>query len=148
MRRPSKKELKAFLEFDSRVCRAVRDLRIENFKELWVSEREYLRHIKKRIKRGYIEDVDDYIDKIKEVFFHPDNVRWKKYNKEYKNRSNRFDRFYYQKENLWVDIFLENGKIATAFVMDEKDFEEILLEGDLSTFEIIDINIEDIRYAT
>jgi len=71
-----------------------------------------------------------------------------KYNKEYKNRSNRFDRFYYQKENLCVDIFLENGKIATAFVMDKKDFEEILIEGDLSTFEIIDINIEDIRYAT
>jgi len=37
MRNPSKEELEAFLKFDSRVCKAVRDLRIENFKELWVN---------------------------------------------------------------------------------------------------------------
>ncbi len=74
MRIPSKEELEAFLEFDSRICEAIRDLRLENFKELWVSEREYRKHIQKRIDKAHIKNEEDYIRKIKDAFFNPDDI--------------------------------------------------------------------------
>jgi len=147
MRRPSKKELEAFLEFDSRVCRAVRDLRIENFKELWVSEREYRKHIQKRLKEKVIEDENDYIRKIKDCVIYPDEVYFRKYTKEAKKVFDRWDRVYYKKDNMWVSIFNERGKINTAFFIIKDFIKEVLSKGDKRQFDIIVIDTKELLNA-
>jgi len=52
---------------------------------------------------------------------------------------------YYKAKEFWIDVFLENGKIVTAFEIDQKEYEEILLKGDRTTFELIDIPVKEIR---
>ena len=143
MRKPSKEELEIFLEFDSRVYKAVRDLRLENFKELWMSEREYRKHIQKRIDKAHIKNEEDYIRKIKDAFFNPDDIKWKRYRYDFKKIADRFDRIYYKKSDFWLDVFLENGKLVTAYRL-EKDYYDILLKGNIETFEIIDIQVDEV----
>ena len=113
--------------------------------ELWVSVRDYKRHIKRRFERNHIKSIDDYLTKIKDTFLNPDEIKWKKYKQDYKIKNNRLDRFYYRKGDFWIDVFLENGKITTAFKMDKKRYETIILEGNINTFDIFDISIKDLR---
>ena len=144
MRSASEEELKEFLEVDKRIFEIVKNLDESNFKELWVSEREYKKHMLKRLKKGHIESKKDYIEKIKDAFLHPDDVKWKKYKSDFKQKANRFDRFYYKKGDWWVDVFLENEKIVTAYKL-EKDYFEVLLKGDKNTFEIIDVPVKELK---
>ena len=144
MRRATEDELKEFLEIDKKIFDVVKNLNEENFKDLWVSEKELKRHIRRRLDKKHIKNKKDYILKIKDAFLSPDDIKWKKYTPEFKEKSNRFDRIYYKKGEWWVDVFLENGKIVTAYKL-EKDYFEILLKGDMNTFEIIDIPIKEIK---
>jgi len=144
MRNVSKEELKEFLKADKNILEVVKNLDEGNFKELWVNEREYKKHMLKRLKKGHIKNKKDYIKKIKDTFLNPDDVKWKKYKSDFKQKSKRFDRFYYKKGDWWVDIFLENNKIVTAYKL-EKDYFEILLKGNRDTFEIINIPIEELK---
>ena len=144
MRKPSKEELEAFLEFDSRVYKAVRDLRLENFKELWMSEREYKKHIQKRLKERVIEDEDDYIQKIRDCVIYPDEVYFRKYRKEAKENFDRWDRAYYKKDNMWVSIFNERAKINTAFFIIKDFTKDVLAKGDKTQFDIIAIDTKEL----
>jgi hypothetical protein len=144
MRNANEKELKEFLEFDKKIYDVVKNLNKDNFKDLWTSEWEYKKHLKKRVKKEHITDVEDYIQKIKDAFLNPDDIKWKKYKKDYKEKANRWDRFYYKKGNFWVNVFVENGKLATAFEI-EKDYIEIISRGDKNTFEIIDIDKKEVK---
>ena len=83
---------------------------------------------------------------INETFENPYDIKWKRYKKDFKQASNRFDRLYYKAKEFWIDVFLENGKIVTAFEIDQKEYEEILLKGDRTTFELIDIPVKEIRW--
>ncbi len=93
---------------------------------------------------GVIRDENDYIRQVKETFLHPEDVKWKKFKNDFKQKHDRDDRMYYKRGNMWVDVFFENGKLSTAFVLSKK-YEDILFKGDKATFEIIDIQIRDIR---
>ena len=144
MREPTKEELREFLKFDGKIYSKVKDLNEDNFKELWVSEREYEKHIKKRLKEDVIKNERDYIDKIKNCVINPDEIYVKKYKEEIKEKFNRWDRVYYKKSDMWVAIFNEKSKISTAYYI-MKDFNEILLKGEKNQFEIIIINIEELK---
>ena len=145
MREATREELEKFREIDGKIFEAIKNLNKDNFKELWVDEREYERHLRRRFERGHIKSEKEYIEKIKEAFEHPYDVKWKRYTNDFKEKSNRFDRMYYKAQGFWIDIFLENGKIITAFEIDEKRYEEILTKGDVNTFELLDIPIKEIR---
>lgn len=114
-------------------------------KELWVNDKEYRKHIRRRLEKGHIKSEEEYLLKIKETFENPYDIKWKRYKKDFKQASNRFDRLYYKAKEFWIDIFLENGKIVTAFEIDQKEYEEILLKGDRATFELIDIPVKEVR---
>ena len=144
IRETTRSELKEFLSIDKKIFSDIKDLNQENFKALWLNKREYERLLPRRLKKGHIKKEEEYIQKIKEAFLNPDDVKWKRYKNDFKQKANRYDRLYYRKGEWWVDVFLENGKIVTAFEI-EKDYFEILAKGDVNSFEIININIKDIR---
>ena len=144
MREANESELKEFLVIDRKIFDNIRNINQENFKTLWLNEKEYKRHLQRRLKKGHIKNEEEYIQKIKEVFLNPSDIKWKKYKTGYKKDRDRFDRIYYRKGEFWVDVFLENGKIVTAFEI-EKDYFEILMKGDINTFEIININRKDAK---
>ena len=89
MKEPTKEELEEFLKFDNKIYKLIKDLNESNFKELWVSEREYKRHIQKRLKEKVIKDKKDYINKIKDCVINPDEIYLKKYTKEIKEKFNK-----------------------------------------------------------
>jgi len=144
MREATKEELEKFREIDGIILKAVKNLNEDNFKKLWINEKECKKHIKKRIAEGVIKDENDYIEKIKIAFLYPDEIKWKKYKNEFKQKHNRMDRIYYKKGDMWVDVFFEDGKLSTAFVL-KKRYEDILLKGNKRTFDIIDIDARRVR---
>ncbi len=68
MREATKEELEKFREIDGIILEAVKNLNEDNFKELWINEKECKKHIKKRLSEGVIKDESDYIEKIKIAF--------------------------------------------------------------------------------
>jgi len=144
MRKPTEEELKSFKTIDEIIGSRMVTLDMENFKKLWIDEKEYKKHIARRIADGAIDDENDYIGKIKEAFDAPDTVLWKKFTHRYKSLHSRYDRIYYMKGKWWVDIFFENGKISTAFMLNRK-FSEIVMKGDRKVFDVIDIPIGEVR---
>ena len=146
MRSASKEELEEFLENDKKILEIIKDLNVGNFKELWISEKEYRKHILKRLKEKVIENEKDYIDKIKNCVLNPDGVYIKKYTREAKEKFDRWDRVYYKKNNMWVAIFNEKAKINTAYYI-TKDFNEILFKGDRNQFDILLIDIKELENA-
>jgi len=146
MRKATKEELEEFLEIDKKIFDIVKNLNEETFKDLWVSEREYKKHIKKRLNEKVIENENDYIEKIKECVTNPDEIYLKKYSPEIKEQFNRWNRIYYKKNNLWVSIFNEKGKINTAYFI-SKDFNEILFKGNKSHFDILIVSVKELKNA-
>ena len=71
------------------------------------------------------------------LFFIP-MIYLKKFDETFKKEYNRYDRIFYKKGDWWVDIFLETGKIATAFKV-EKEWKDILYKGEEGTFQIYTI---------
>ncbi len=144
MRRPTEDELKEFLQIDRKIHKKVKNLNRDNFQDLWINEKEYKKHIIKRKAEGVIDNEEDYIRKIQETFLKPDRIVWKKFTYEFKKNHRRYDRIYYRSDDIWVDVFFENGKLSTAFVLNKK-FSDIIFKGDAKTFEILDIPIEKVK---
>ena len=144
MRKPTEEQLKSFKAIDRTISDCMATLDAKNFQKLWIDEKEYKKHLARRIADGAIDDENDYIGKIKEAFDAPDTVIWKKFTHAYKELHGRYDRIYYMKGNWWVDIFFENGKISTAFVLN-RQFSEIVMKGDKKVFDLIDIPISEVR---
>ncbi len=94
MREATKEEIEQFQKIDVKILEVIKRLNEENFKELWVSEREHKKHVRKRMSEGVVLDESDYIQKIKDTFLHPDDIKWKKYKNEFKQKHNRMDRIY------------------------------------------------------
>ena len=65
-----------------------------------MSEREYKKHIQKRLNKSHIKNEEDYIKKIKDTFFNPDDIKWKKYRYNFKKKADRFDKIYYKKSDF------------------------------------------------
>ncbi len=124
-----------FYSIEKKIKNNIKELTLKNFDNLWSSKESLRKHIDKRIKKGHIKDEKDYLEKIKETFFNPDKIYLKKFNSNFKKEFNRLDRIFYRKDEWWVDIFLENGNIATAFKK-ERGWREILYKGDQNNFEI------------
>ena len=127
-----------FFSIENRIKNNLEDLTLENFADLWNSEEALKKHIEKRIRKGHIKNAKDYLEKIKDTFLNPDEIYLKKFNDDFKRKNNRLDRIFYKKGKWWVDVFLEDGKIATAFKI-EREWEEVLYKGDINTFEIYQI---------
>ncbi len=68
----------------------------------------------------------------------------KKYYDSFKRKHHRYDRIYYRSSEIWVDVFFENGKLSTAYVLNS-EWRDILCKGDMSTFELVDIPKEELK---
>ncbi|BCD59621.1 MULTISPECIES: hypothetical protein [unclassified Nitratiruptor] len=144
MREAIKEELEEFLRIDKKIYQAIIELNEDNFKDLWLNEKEYKKHVIKRKEEGAVDSEEDYIRRIQEAFFEPDIIIWKKFTNEFKKQHKRHDRIYYNTGDVWVDVFFENGKISTAFVL-SKNFSDIIFKGDAKTFEILNIPVKKVR---
>ena len=100
MKNIEKEELKEFAVKDKQIYEKVKNLNVDNFVELWVSEKEHRRHLQKRLDEKVIQNEQDYINKIKECVLNPDSVFIKKYKSDYKRKINRWDRIYYKNAYL------------------------------------------------
>ena len=74
-----------------------------SFVRLWVSGRDFKKHLKKRLKKGQIKSEEEYFKVFKEAFLNPKIVCKEK------------DDIVYFGKNGWVVVIDKEGKIVTVF---------------------------------
>ncbi|MEO1941778.1 MAG: hypothetical protein ABGW77_02670 [Campylobacterales bacterium] len=113
------------------IKKKIENLRYTTICDYFVSNRECLRHIEKRLKLGHISSIGEYVDKIKNSVNKPEEIIWGIYLENLKKKYNKIDRLYFYRED-WVTILLidfkrGDWKIVTAFALYKKFYEEIIL---------------------
>jgi len=93
---------------------------IESFKKLWVNEKVYKVHIKKRVKQEVIKDEKEYLIRTFKTLLDYDLVL------EFKNlNKDGWNRIHYNKKDEWAVIIGENGDILTSYKKTEEIEETI-----------------------
>jgi len=83
---------------------------IESFKRLWVNEKVYDNHLKKRLKENIIKDERDYLIKTFETLANYDLVLF------FDNLNDGgWDRIHYNHQKEWAVIVGESGDILTSY---------------------------------
>ena len=101
--------LKRFDNFDTNLARAIKKALF--FSSLWVSERDFLKHLKKRLKHKEIANQKEYLQKTLQTLCSPIAIYYL-YHPLFK------DKVIFSASN-WVVILLQNGKIITSFPLYE-----------------------------
>jgi len=91
-----------------------------DFYTLWINKKSFENHIEKRIKKGHIANVDDYILKTLNCIIEADEYILAIHIKSWNNLC-------YNKKNNWAVIFNEEGEVMTSYKIenDKKSFEEL-----------------------
>ena len=95
-----------------------KDKLIETFQLLWNSEKELKKHINKRLKYNQIDINNPEIDYMKKTFETLEKSISIIYEKPKKNAPRDWHKLLYNKENEWIVIVGENGKLITSYPLD------------------------------
>ena len=97
---------------------------IKSFKDLWVSEKTYQKHLEKRFKEGIIRNEKDYLLKTFKTLSEYDLMLI------FENlNDNGWNRIHYNKKDEWAVIIGENGDILTSYEKKEK-IQEIIKKNE------------------
>jgi hypothetical protein len=96
----------------------------EGFKALFVSEREFKKHLEHRIKRGHIKPGDwkEYLEKTLEAIAGATSS----YYEEWAGKEGLWDKVLYNSRLKWLVVISKGGYIITSMRLD-KSLREILL---------------------
>ena len=97
---------------------------LEGFKALFVSEREFNKHLDHRIKRGHIKpgDWEDYLKKTLKAIAEATSAYYEKWT----GKEGLWDKLLYNSELKWLVVISEDGYIITSMRLD-KSLRDILL---------------------
>lgn len=84
----------------------------ESFKKLWVDEKTYLQHLRKRLKFEEVKNWKDYLVKTFEALADYTDVYYEQY-------SNSWDRIYYDRKHKWMVVLTEHGHIISSMKVKE-----------------------------
>ena len=117
MERYESKILKNFEKLDVKS----KEKAIGAFKKVWVSEKVYKEHLKKRIKVGHIKNEEEYFVKTIKCLSNAKECKIAIYNSK-----DTWDRIRYFDNEEWIVIFTENGEMITSHKKEltELSFEE------------------------
>ena len=116
----------------------LKKLKLTTICNYFISNKECLRHIEKRLKMEHISTIEDYVTKIKTSIKNPEEIIWGVYNKDFKEKFNLIDRLYFRQGDwvtiILVDIDKGDWKIVTSFELN-KEFCKIILKNREIEFE-------------
>ena len=125
------KILKNLQIIDRKIAHQLLRLTPQNFAKLWVSKKDFHKHLKKRTRLKEIATPQEYIDHIKEAFSEPQII--------YYLNNHRSKIVYVGKK--WLDLYLDNAKLITSFPL-TKPLKEVLKKERLHRYHIIPIDPE------
>jgi len=100
---------KRFSSIDAKIWHNFLRRGSNSFAALWVTQKDYTKHIKKRLKRKEIASKGDYFQKSLHTFISPIAI----YYLASKDPHGE-DKIFYIADS-WVDIVLDNAKLLTSF---------------------------------
>ncbi|BCD61307.1 hypothetical protein NitYY0826_C0146 [Nitratiruptor sp. YY08-26] len=98
-----------FTLLDKKIVQNLSKINQNSFVRLWISQKDYFKHLKKRLKHKDIKNRKDYFQKTLQTICSPDTIYYLKG----KNPSIKDKVLFIQKG--WVVIFFDNAKIITSF---------------------------------
>ncbi|BCD59398.1 MULTISPECIES: hypothetical protein [unclassified Nitratiruptor] len=98
-----------FDEIDKKIIQSMKKINQNSFVRLWVSQKDFLKHLKKRLKRGDIANRRDYFQKTIQTLCRPNVIYYLK-----GRNPNMRDKIFFVKDT-WVVIFLDDAKMITSF---------------------------------
>lgn len=84
----------------------------ESFKELWVSERTYRRHLEKRLERKEVKSWYDYLLQTFQTLSSFTGAYYEHY-------SSSWDRILYDRKRQWMVVLTEEGRIISSMRVNE-----------------------------
>ncbi len=100
---------KRFQNIDRQIMQRLSRLPQHGFAQLWITQKDYAKHLKKRLRRGEVKNSQDYMQKTLATLCFPSHI----YYLQARTPKMRDKIFYVG--NGWVSIFLSNAKMITSF---------------------------------
>ena len=123
---------KRFETIDQKILTRLKTANQNSFAKLWISQKDYSKHLKKRKKRGEVKNKTDYYQKTITTYCQPQSI----YYLQAKSPASLDKVFFIT--NSWVDIFSPMGLLITSFPL-KISIEELLKEPKNRAYDIFAI---------
>ncbi len=100
---------KRFEAIDQKILTRLKTAPLNAFAKLWISQKDYSKHLKKRLKRGDVKNRADYYQKTITAYCQPRQIFYLE-----AKRPITLDKVFFISET-WVDIFTPDGVLITSF---------------------------------
>ena len=98
-----------FEKIDREILQHLTKITQNSFVKLWISQKDYTKHLQKRLKHQEIKGRKEYLQKVLQTLCHPDKIYYLK-----GTAPPMRDKIFFIGDN-WVTIFLDDAKMITAF---------------------------------